>query len=661
MTIEQERMTVVLEARLDKLEKGFQKARQAANTNFNAISTDAAKMEAALARVSAPSLDRIARSASAFKVQTGNLAAQFNDIGVQLAGGQSPLLIALQQGTQITQALGPMGAGAAVKALGAGFASMLNPLSLLTVAVIGLGGTAVQKLSEWLSAGELTEQQLREQENLIRAVAERWGDALPAIRAYVEELDKIKDAADRNATVEIVIGKAFDKASESLNNFLSLMDGAGFNAFNASANEATDNVARLEQSAGELEKKLKNNQDATQEFARVQELLTELLRNSAIQANEDLSASVAQVAAAYRLAAQDAGKLAAANAAIDGTGKTSRLEPGLRLPEKVDVVPSSGGGQSPYFEGGRGSRGRAKQDSYAREANQIKERTELLKAEAAAQAELNPLIDDFGFVVEKARAEQELLNAAKQHGKEITPELREEIEKIATAYASAKAAVEGLKQAQQDSAKAIEEQERAYAELGDIGVDAAQGLANALADGKLEARELLPIIMQIIQQLLAMKALGALFGNMFSGMTGGSINFFKPGLYASGGRISGPGGPRGDRIPIMASDGEYMVNARAAEQHLPLLEAINSGRMPHMAEGGAVNRRAQSVLSSGMINVSRDGQQGATFNFSPTIQASGNAATDDRLLQEMLKQYDRDFVPKVVLALRKARLRGLLR
>ncbi len=45
--------------------------------------------------------------------------------------------------------------------------------------------------------------------------------------------------------------------------------------------------------------------------------------------------------------------------------------------------------------------------------------------------------------------------------------------------------------------------------------------------------------------------------------------------FATGGHIAGPGGPRDDRIPIMASDGEFMVNARATKRFRPLLEAIN--------------------------------------------------------------------------------------
>lgn len=59
--------------------------------------------------------------------------------------------------------------------------------------------------------------------------------------------------------------------------------------------------------------------------------------------------------------------------------------------------------------------------------------------------------------------------------------------------------------------------------------------------------------------------------------------------YASGGRISGPGGPRSDSILARVSNGEYIVQAAAANKHYPLLEAINSGRLPGMADGGLVD------------------------------------------------------------------------
>ncbi|MGC9418272.1 MAG: phage tail length tape measure family protein [Rhodovulum sp.] len=77
-----------------------------------------------------------------------NLGYQFNDIGVMMAAGQSPLMLAIQQGTQISQVLGPMGAQGAVSALGAAFRSMINPVSLATIGIVA--GTAA--LGQWAMA-----------------------------------------------------------------------------------------------------------------------------------------------------------------------------------------------------------------------------------------------------------------------------------------------------------------------------------------------------------------------------------------------------------------------------------------------------------------------------------------------------------------------------
>jgi hypothetical protein len=45
--------------------------------------------------------------------------------------------------------------------------------------------------------------------------------------------------------------------------------------------------------------------------------------------------------------------------------------------------------------------------------------------------------------------------------------------------------------------------------------------------------------------------------------------------FADGGIVSGPGGPREDRIPAMLSNGEFVVNAAATARHRDLLESIN--------------------------------------------------------------------------------------
>ncbi len=102
---------------------------------------------------------------------TANIAAQFNDIGVMMASGQSPFILALQQGTQLNQVFTQMGGG--VKGVAAGMKSALmsvvSPLSLLTIGVVA----GVAALGQWgisaLQAGRET-----------RSFEEAIGDAVTA-------------------------------------------------------------------------------------------------------------------------------------------------------------------------------------------------------------------------------------------------------------------------------------------------------------------------------------------------------------------------------------------------------------------------------------------------------------------------------------------------
>ena len=108
--------------------------------------------------------------------QLANLGAQFNDIGVMLAAGQSPLQLAMQQGTQIAQVIGPMGAAGAARMLGAAFTSMLNPVMLITVGSIAAGAAMFNWLREaWPEAVELDE----------------------ALKGVVERADALREATDR--------------------------------------------------------------------------------------------------------------------------------------------------------------------------------------------------------------------------------------------------------------------------------------------------------------------------------------------------------------------------------------------------------------------------------------------------------------------------------
>lgn len=65
-----------------------------------------------------------------------------------------------------------------------------------------------------------------------------------------------------------------------------------------------------------------------------------------------------------------------------------------------------------------------------------------------------------------------------------------------------------------------------------------------------------------------------------------------------GGFISGPGGPRDDRVPIMASNGEFVVNSKATKRNRPLLEAINSNGTRPYRDGGLVGTPRQTQSPS---------------------------------------------------------------
>src|SRR5690606_13789621 len=96
-------------------------------------------------------------------------------------------------------------------------------------------------------------------------------------------------------------------------------------------------------------------------------------------------------------------------------------------------------------------------DEYERLTRSIADRTAAMIAETEAQRQLNPLIEDYDYAIEKARATQELMNAAQKAGVEITPALRTEVAKIAEQWALATAEANLLAEAQNKIRQRAEE------------------------------------------------------------------------------------------------------------------------------------------------------------------------------------------------------------
>ncbi|TDH35726.1 hypothetical protein E2A64_10340 [Pseudohoeflea suaedae] len=192
--------------------------------------------------------------------------------------------------------------------------------------------------------------------------------------------------------------------------------------------------------------------------------------------------------------------------------------------------------------GKKKSGGKSKVDDYQREIEQIKERTAAIQAETAAMAGLNPLVDDYGFAVEKANAVHDLLTAAQKAGLDVTPELRANIDQLATSYA----------QASVDAEKLAESQDRVR-ESAEFSRDVTQGFISDLLRGKSAADALAGALQKIADKLLN-EVLDAIFqvnsagGGGFGGLLGGLLGGFGPSptLFSyDGGGFTGTGARTG--------------------------------------------------------------------------------------------------------------------
>jgi len=84
---------------------------------------------------------------------------------------------------------------------------------------------------------------------------------------------------------------------------------------------------------------------------------------------------------------------------------------------------------------------------------------------------------------------------------------------------------------------------------------------------------------------------------------------------AGGGPVAGSGTGVSDSIPLLASNGEFVVNAAATRKHRALVEAINDDRVPHsLGNLGAVTGAGAAVaqgLTNGMLGSTAQVETGA--------------------------------------------------
>ncbi|EJC75567.1 Prophage tail length tape measure protein [Rhizobium leguminosarum bv. trifolii WSM2012] len=258
------------------------------------------------AALTATPAQRAAGGAGAF--QTANIAAQFQDIAVQLQGGSKPLTIALQQGTQLASVFQTMGSGRQIIAgLGAAFASLVSPVSLVTIGLIAAGGAAYQYFSSVGEGGAKSEEALKKEDELIQRVAQKWGDVLPELKKYADERQRLLDVKEQKDASLAEANQQWTELRKSIG--LTQAKYAEFlQTFNDQAAD-TAKVGALQKAYKELSDGIANGTATSEQAKTVQAALLALMQETGIKAVGDFAKTFDGLATSIAGARTEADKL----------------------------------------------------------------------------------------------------------------------------------------------------------------------------------------------------------------------------------------------------------------------------------------------------------------------------------------------------------------
>lgn len=375
----------------------------------------AATAQAAAERTNAQATVAMGNANRVAAGQVGNLTAQFNDIGVILAAGQNPLQLALQQGTQISQVIGPMGAAGAVRSLGAAFLGLVNPVSLVTIGTIGLGAAAFQWFTQAEEAAEESEDALETMEQAAQAYISAMERANASAKELREEFGAM--AADARANLEEMAtlqARAFDQATRQ--NIASVVPARRDNGRydNDDAKALADTLGMRSGAAGDL----------PEEFERLLSAFR-ALEASADGTRQQQVVAYRQVSEAYETAAQYSGDI---NAQELETLTTLRTRLGLLIEVTAaeNEVSEAAARQAAAMQGAYASYGKSRADSEA----QLMIAYEMEGA-LRGQAEIQELIAQYGAdsrqVAEATAAAEARAFAQKVDALDVSDDLKNSI------------------------------------------------------------------------------------------------------------------------------------------------------------------------------------------------------------------------------------------
>lgn len=581
-----------------KASAGGVNALAAANDQAAAAARRAAQAAIGQSQAEVQARTVVAASTGQLRMQTQNLAFQFQDIATMMAAGQNPFTLLAQQLPQVTMHGGRLtGVMGALKQSLAGFVS---PLGLLTTGFVLAGSAAISYFSDANDEADATADALADQADLIQRVADRWGDALPALREYAQALKEATEASELNKASQILLNSYLDDsrkliadASKEFDRFnQSLASASGFNGFEIDstglARAARDATSALDDANEAIEK----GEDATRELEAANDALARLLNNSAVRAFDDMADAATRLGAAYAIATEQARafNLQQATAAAHDANAGRMEKTGQRLGSGADPLSPTefmsrfGWGEVFDFPKERAAaRPRRTEEernaeTYARIVRQAEQAIEMQMLEAEAMGMT-------GEAADRLRISQELLNQARSAGLELGPEQIAELQALGATMAQVTAETQ--------------RQADAMGLRRDVITDVIGGIRQAAEDGKITLQELGDIGMRVLDRLIdkimndlidALTQvggtgggggfLGSLISSIFGGGSAGSTftpntsfaSFIGMPGHAAGG-YTGQGDP--SRVAGLVHQEEYVFSA-------PAVRSIGVGNLERM-------------------------------------------------------------------------------
>jgi hypothetical protein len=554
--------------------------------------------------------------------QAVNMTYQLQDIGVQLAGGQSPWLIGIQQISQMN--LGALGLRGSLTAIGGAATSILSPINLAALAFVGLGGTALQYFGSVISEGNKSEETLQKQGELIRNLAKEWGDTIPALREYADELERTQKIAALQQGAQIINAQNLEDVKESVKD--ARLEIANLVNELQTAGEESEVILSLQRAFDEFTSAANDGSVKLEDVHRVQDALSAAINSSGIPSIDafrkmfdNLSASALDAAGSVRKLNAETGAATTAlfpsqgtYAGVDRDAESNIQNGGFMTPE-TGPVPD----RRPLIEleGLPKGGGRKTRDAEAEKIKREKEAVVELIAQLQFEQDMLEATD-----VERAKA-----NALRQAGAVATDEQKAKIsELIEQTYAERDAIL-----ANRDAMLALQDASR----------EVLQGIVSDLRDGKSGADILANALDRIASRLLD-SAFDGLFSGGSGGLFGGKI---IPGILHSGGVAGRDGYGHGRSVSPSVFNG-------ATRYHTGGVAGLKPDEVP------AILQKGERIIPRGG---STSGGANVSLSFAPVIDARGADVAAVARLEQVVAKQGAEMQGRVEAAVRSAQKRNV--